>query len=41
MQKYTNAFEECCSDIYEGFLSIEERIGVKSPDYQTYSPLVG
>jgi hypothetical protein len=40
MQKYTNAFEECCADVYDGFLSMEERLGVKPPDYQKYAPLV-
>jgi hypothetical protein len=40
MLKYTNAFEESCADIYDGFLSMEERVGVKFPDYQYYAPLV-
>src|SRR5919109_1823902 len=36
----TKAFEECIADIYDGFLSMEERKGIKPPDYQTVSPLV-
>jgi len=40
LKRYTQAFEECCADIYDGFLSMEERIGVKPPDYQKFAPLV-
>ena len=40
MKKYSKAFEEYCSDIYDGFLSNEERVGVKPPDYQKVSPLI-
>jgi hypothetical protein len=36
----TKAFEECIADIYDGFLSMEERKGIKPPDHQTVSPLV-
>jgi hypothetical protein len=40
LQKATQAFEETISDLYDGFLSLEERRGVKPPDHQTVSPLV-
>ena len=40
LQKATQAFEETISDLYDGFLSMEERRGVKPPDHQTVSPLV-
>jgi hypothetical protein len=36
----THAFEESIADLYDGFLSMEERRRVKPPDYQTVSPLV-
>ena len=36
----THAFEESIADLYDGFLSMEERKRVKPPDYQTVSPLV-
>ena len=36
----TLAFEECIADIYDGFLSMEERKGIKPPDHQTVSPLM-
>jgi hypothetical protein len=36
----TRAFEECIADLYDGFLSMEERKGIKPPDHQTVSPLV-
>jgi len=36
----THAFEEFVADLYDGFLSMEQRIGVKPPDYETVSPLV-
>jgi hypothetical protein len=39
-KKSTHAFEECIADIYDGFLSMEERKGIKPPDHQTVSPLV-
>ena len=40
MKKYSRAFEEYCADIYDGFLSKQERVGVKPPDYQKVSPLI-
>jgi hypothetical protein len=36
----THAFEECMADLYDGFLSMEERRGIKLPDHQVVSPLV-
>lgn len=36
----THAFEEIVADLYDGFLSMEERRGIKPPDYGTVSPLV-
>lgn len=36
----THAFEECIADLYDGFLSMQERKGIKPPDHQTISPLV-
>jgi hypothetical protein len=36
----THAFEECMADLYDGFLSMEERRGIKPPDHQLVSPLV-
>ena len=36
----THAFEESIADLYDGFLSMEERRGVKTPDHETVSPLV-
>ncbi|VVB87287.1 Uncharacterised protein [uncultured archaeon] len=36
----THAFEETVADFYDGFLSKEERAGIKPPDYETVSPLV-
>jgi hypothetical protein len=36
----THAFEESIADLYDGFLSMEERKQVKPPDYQVVSPLV-
>jgi hypothetical protein len=36
----THAFEESIADLYDGFLSMEERRRIKPPDYQTVSPLV-
>lgn len=36
----THAFEECMADLYDGFLSMEERKGIKPPDHQIVSPLV-
>lgn len=36
----THAFEESIADLYDGFLSMEERQGIKPPDYETVSPLV-
>jgi len=35
-----NAFEELVSDIYDGFLSDEDRNGINRPDHRTTSPLV-
>ena len=36
----TDAFQEVISDLYDGFLSAEDRRGVKAPDYETIPPLV-
>jgi|SRR5215216_539333 len=36
----THGFEESIADLYDGFLSMEERRRIKPPDYQTVSPLV-
>jgi hypothetical protein len=36
----THAFEESIADLYDGFLSMEERRNIKPPDYETISPLV-
>ncbi len=36
----TAAFEEVVSDLYEGFLSAEDRRGVKPPDHGVAAPLV-
>ena len=38
LKKYTQAFEECCADIYDGFLSMEERVGVKPQDHKYLLP---
>jgi hypothetical protein len=38
--KYTRAFEESIADLYDGFLSMEERINIKPPDYEKFPPLV-
>jgi hypothetical protein len=40
LRKYTRAFEESIADLYDGFLSMEERINIKPPDYEKFSPLV-
>ncbi|WP_144495978.1 hypothetical protein [Bacillus thuringiensis] len=39
-KKATRAFQEVVSDIYDGFLSKEDRIGVKRPDKSVIPPLV-
>lgn len=40
-QEYaTDAFQEVCSDLYDGFLSAEDRRGVKPPDLSVIPPLV-
>ncbi len=36
----TDAFEEVVSDLFDGFLSAEDRVGVKPPDYEVIPPLV-
>jgi hypothetical protein len=36
----TEAFQEVVSDLYDGFLSAEDRRGVKPPDYEKIPPLV-
>jgi len=36
----TDGFQEVISDLYDGFLSAEDRRGVKPPDYETIPPLV-
>lgn len=38
--KATDAFQEIVSDLYDGFLSAEDRRGVKKPDHETIAPLV-
>ena len=38
--KATDAFQEIISDLYDGFLSAEDRRGVKKPDYEKIAPLV-
>jgi len=36
----TDAFEEVVSDLYDGFLSAEDRAGIKPPDVGVLAPLV-
>ena len=36
----TDAFEEVVSDLYDGFLSAEDRRNIKLPDYEVLPPLV-
>src|ERR1035437_6713412 len=36
----TDAFEEVVSDLYDGFLSAEDRHNIKLPDYEVLPPLV-
>jgi hypothetical protein len=36
----TDGFQEVISDLYDGFLSAEDRRGVKEPDFETIPPLV-
>ena len=36
----TDAFEEVASDLYDGFLSAEDRAGIKMPDHTVLAPLV-
>jgi hypothetical protein len=38
--KATDAFQEVVGDLYDGFLSAEDRVGVKLPDYEVIPPLV-
>ncbi len=38
--KATDAFEEVVSDLFDGFLSAEDRVGVKPPDFEVIPPLV-
>lgn len=39
LQKATDAYQEVLSDLYDGFLSEEDRIGVKKPDLSVLPPL--
>lgn len=39
-EKPTDAFQEVVSDLYDGFLSAEDRIGMKKPDNAVLPPLV-
>jgi hypothetical protein len=39
-QLATDAFEEVVSDLYDGFLSAQDRKGIKSPDRAIVAPLV-
>ncbi len=39
-EKATDAFQEVVSDLYDGFLSAEDRKGVKPPDQSAIPPLV-
>ena len=39
-EKATDAFQEVVSDLYDGFLSAEDRAGVKPPDLSIIAPLV-
>ena len=36
----TDSFQEVCSDLYDGFLSAEDRMGIEPPDRGVISPLV-
>lgn len=36
----TDAFQEVVSDLYDGFLSMADRLGVNPPDHSTVAPLV-
>ncbi|HEX9391990.1 MAG TPA: hypothetical protein VF928_11820, partial [Usitatibacteraceae bacterium] len=36
----TDAFQEVVGDLYDGFLSAEDRVGVKLPDFEVIPPLV-
>lgn len=38
--KETDAFEEVVSDLYDGFLSAQDRKGIKTPDHAVIPPLV-
>jgi hypothetical protein len=39
-QRATDGFQEVISDLYDGFLSAEDRRGIKEPDFETIPPLV-
>jgi hypothetical protein len=39
-ERATDGFEEVVSDLYDGFLSAEDRRGIKPPDLGTIAPLV-
>lgn len=39
-EQATDAFQEVVSDLYDGFLSAEDRVGVKKPDRGMIPPLV-
>jgi hypothetical protein len=39
-KKATDAFQEVVSDLYDGFLSAEDRRDIKLPDLETIAPLV-
>jgi hypothetical protein len=38
-EKQTDGFQEVISDLYDGFLSAEDRTGVKPPDFSVIAPL--
>jgi hypothetical protein len=39
LQRATDAFQEVLSDLYDGFLSEEDRVGIKKPDLSVIPPL--
>jgi hypothetical protein len=39
-ERATDAFEEVVSDLYDGFLSAQDRRGIKAPDHVMLAPLV-
>jgi len=40
LEAETDAYEEVVSDLYDGFLSAEDRAGIKKPDTHVLAPLV-